>query len=190
MLNHKPISLSLAITVAFGLLLVASQASAYVGSGTVEHQAAAPVPATDSEPTVNLTPITVYGHKLYVPVMLQVIKNGLSRPMSTHRKDAHKLFCQWEYHGTVVVCQSNLYHWRYTRALQSMIHGQAPLPMGRKLVHFAIHANRTAMQKLLKKLPPAGSSYTLRITDHGKTVIKYVFKGGVLDSISKAKKQE
>src|SRR5699024_3224212 len=40
--------------------------------------------------------------------------------------------------------------------------------------------NPAALHALLDKLPPAGSSYTMRITDHGKPLAAYVVKDGQL----------
>lgn len=43
--------------------------------------------------------------------------------------------------------------------------------------------NIGVLKTMLKKLPPAGSSYTLRITDHGKPEVDYVIKDGRLAAV-------
>lgn len=43
--------------------------------------------------------------------------------------------------------------------------------------------NIAVLKTMLRKLPPAGSSYTLRITDHGKPAVDYVIKDGELTAI-------
>lgn len=56
------------------------------------------------------------------------------------------------------------------------------------IIHHRI--NRGALLKLLKKLPPANVSYTLRVTDHGKVVAEYVFRHGDLVNILEAKHKQ
>lgn len=151
---------------------------------------------TISQKAVNLSPIVVHGHKLYWPVVLQMIKNGLNRSFTNRPQDADKLVCQFEAHrnaldGTVLFCETNRRAWQYERALRSKRDaamgggsGSLPVSAGFEILHRRI--NRGDLLKLLKKLPPANASYTLRVTDHGKLVAKYVFSHGNLVSIFEA----
>lgn len=152
---------------------------------------------TLSQKSVNLSPIVVYGHRLYWPAVLQIIKKGLTRSFSTQRKDADKMVCQFEHHrsaigGTSLACETNRSAWQYERALQSkqdaaMGGGSGVLDPSPGFIIVHSRINRGALLRLLKKLPPANASYTLRVTDHGKVVAEYVFRHGDLVSIKEAK---
>ncbi|MGH8274386.1 MAG: hypothetical protein ACRES9_09095 [Gammaproteobacteria bacterium] len=172
---------------------------------STQAQASNPPPAATAsqQEVTNLSPLVVTGRKIPLPVALQMIKAALKRPVSYRSQDWHKLVCQFEggrHHPPTLDCRTNCQRWEQSMLYQGVhVSTQlcyAPISPGFISSPGRIAAtvagwtdqqpiNRGALLKLLKKLPPANSSYTLRVTDHGKVVAEYVFKHGKLVSVRK-----
>lgn len=126
--------------------------------------------------------ISVYGEKVPVPVALQLLKQALARPWSSRNKDRNLVVCRTEHEiGTLfyqIHCETN---WEYNRGAlgipaTSYLSGPSVIPFwfnNRRVNPASLHA-------LLNKLPPVGSSYTLRIRNHGKITSEWIFKKGRL----------
>ncbi|MGH8426979.1 MAG: hypothetical protein ACRES7_03240 [Gammaproteobacteria bacterium] len=180
-----------------------------------QSQAAQPVRAVPlasvTGPAVTiLSPIVVTGNKLYLPVALQMIKAALKRPVSFRQQDLDKLVCQFTgitgSHFQTLDCRTNCQRWRQHEAAAFGVHVSSQLcdsgnssvgivgpgQMAATVVNWTDQhpVNRGALLELLKKLPPANSNYTLRITDHGKVVAEYVFKHGNLVSVREIKHEK
>lgn len=148
-----------------------------------------------------LAPITVHGNKLYLPVALQMIKAALHRPVNFQHENYDKLVCQFAditgTHFRTLDCRTNCQRLIQSEAAQGFIISSQICASGRSVAGSTgvlignwadqQRINPGALRALLKKLPPADSSYTLRITNHGKVVAEYVFKKGVLVSVRESK---
>lgn len=137
------------------------------------------------------------GQKIYLPVALQMVKKALKRPWSGDPKDADKLVCRFETmtgsHFQTLRCQTNRQYFEQQDRTQlgwltAGAGGNLPTQLAGWLNQRTI--NPGALLELLKKLPPANASYTLRITSHGKVVAEYVFRDGDLVSIKKVKSKQ
>ncbi len=156
--------------------------------------------------TVNLSPMVVYGNHIPFPIALQLIKKAINQPWSTSRADQNKLVCRFVYmQGSrlqTLRCETNGQHFREQQAtqlamtnaysqrspdgtyfLKGVATGMIPVVVGNWATNHWV--NPGAMLTLLKKLPPADSSYTLQVTVHGKPVIEYVIKNGELVAVRK-----
>lgn len=192
---------------AFSLAAAAPGALAYIqpaasapGSSNTAYQ--------ESQQAVELSPIVVNGQHMPFPIALQMIKKAISRPWSSARADRDKMVCRFEdMQGSYLQtlhCETNAQHEKLREATQYglfmattvrnpacnlycvLAHGMTTLPV---LEYVNDHwINRGALMSLLKKLPPADSSYTLRITDHGKPIADYVIENGELVKIHVFKK--
>ncbi len=149
---------------------------------------------------VNLTPITVHDHRLPFPIRLQLYKKALTRPWSSSWNDRNKLVCRWVTpvgtHLQRLRCETNRMHrqairtlrtaWVTALSVQSHTFGDnseilSMIPVENANATIKKPIPRGAMAPLLKKLPPANASYTLRVTgDNGKPLIDYVIEGGNL----------
>lgn len=156
---------------------------------------------------VQLSPIVVNGQHMPLPLALQMIRTALKRPWSSSRADRDKMVCRFEFmqgsHLQTLRCETNARHQQVaedtkfgflgglaTRSVGCdlycvLVNKAPPFPVMHYVDQHQI--SRGALLKLMKKLPPAGSSYTLRITDHGKTVVEYVVKHGEISKIYVAK---
>lgn len=185
------------------------RAWAFAARGGTPSGGAASATYVVSQKNVNLSPIIVYGQRIPLPVALQIVKKALKRPYSTHREDLDKLVCKFvemqDSHLQTLRCETNRQHLRMEEATQSAIdsagamansscgltcvieNGMVGFPgkLGAWMDQHPIHPG--ALKELLKKLPPADASYTLRVTDHGKVVAEYVFKDGNLVGIKEAR---
>lgn len=176
-----------------GLALgAAPQGLAFAAQGNTQAIAAPLVKYRVSRSTVELSPIVVYGQHLPVPLILQMVKTGLHRTWSGKWADRGKLVCRFEYmlgtHFQTLKCMTNGEHFKVQDATQlAMInaytnHGEIPETIADWTNGHII--NPGAMKALLKRLPPLGSSYTLRVTAaHGKPAIDYVIEDGELTAI-------
>lgn len=186
-----------------GLLLAAApsasayaqDSSAYAGQSTY----------TVSQQTVKLSPITVQGHPLILPLFLQIVKTALHRPVSFKWKDRNTLICRFRdmmgSHIQTLFCETNGQYYNLAEKTQlainnasaehggspdsafyeALMSGQIPVTIGNYTSQHPV--SRGQMMTLLKKLPPAGSSYTLKVMDHGKPAVDYVIKDGELEKV-------
>lgn len=186
------------------VLALAIPGFAFAQSQGTQPVHAVPLASVSSPATTNLSPVVVQGHKLYLPVALQMIKTALKRPVSFTHQNLNKLVCQFTgmtgTHFQRLDCRTNCQRWIQHEAVQG-VHvstqlcdsgntDSAPAGPGQMAATVANwtnwhRVNRGALLELLKKLPPADSSYTLRVTDHGKVVAEYVFDHGDLVSVYK-----
>lgn len=149
-----------------GFLFSAMGAQAYVR----DRGAQAPVPLSSVQPVQNLSPVVVQGQRPSLPMILQTIKTGLNQPVSFRQKDLDKFVCRVRdklgTHIAAVYCETN------RQILRRHITGCKtcfpPAYMG----------NASGLLGLISKIPKNGGSYTLRVTDHGKVVKKYIVKHG------------
>ncbi|MGH8272356.1 MAG: hypothetical protein ACRESG_08540 [Gammaproteobacteria bacterium] len=147
-----------------------------------------------SQATVNLSPIVVYGHHVPLPVALQMVKKALKRPWSSSPEDADKMVCEFDSitgsHFQTLFCQTNRQYFKQQDQTQLAFLTGHNLPV--TVVDWTHQSiiNRGALIELLKKLPSANASYTLRVTDHGKVVAEYVFKNGNLVGVRKIKPKQ
>lgn len=167
----------------------------------------------ETRKTLQLSPIVVNGQHMPFPIALQMIKLALGRPWSSARRDRNKMVCRFEYipgsHLQTLRCETNAEHEQAAAATQLgfflattvrnphcnlycvLAHGMAYLPVMRYVNDRWI--NRGALLALLGKLLPAGSSYSLRITEHGKAIAEYIVTDGkvrkvyVLESAMRAR---
>jgi hypothetical protein len=165
--------------------------------------ARAPAPGT-----INLQPLVVHGHHFPLPIILQTIKTGLKLPWTNDINDT-RIRCRFEtdvgtHIGKTLWCETNRHHIMRTNSLQTALEsGNAMHPTGggRQLLPAAAgnalngmlgaHSVRpAALKHLLSKLPSTDSSYTLRITDHGKPEVAYVVKDGELVKVIRYAKKK
>lgn len=201
----RRIRLILVGVVGTGLLVAAApRALAYARSGG--NSSAGKTTYEVSEQKVKLSPIVVNGQRLILPLYLQMVKTALHRPWSPLQADKNKLVCRFQTMlGSrlhTLSCMTNGEHFKQQRDTQvALVNSTAmysargndaamryALDNGQIPVTIANYTNQHrispgAIRTLLKKLPPAGSSYTLRVTDHGKPVVDYVIKNGELKAI-------
>ncbi|MGA7965210.1 MAG: hypothetical protein WCB49_04870 [Gammaproteobacteria bacterium] len=143
-------------------------------------QASAPQQATSANPVkqaeTKLSPIIVQGHKPTLPVILQTVKQALKQPVSFAQKDLDKMVCRIRdktgTHFQTVECETN------RQLLQRKTRCGDNLGCYAETVHALTIDNPGRLLGLVRQLPPKGSSYTLRITDHGKVVKEYIVKHG------------
>jgi hypothetical protein len=161
-----------------------------------------PVKYTTTQKTVNLSPITVRGLHIPLPLALQLYKKALTRHWSSKIADLDKLVCQWQTplgtHMQSLWCMTNRNHQKLADKTEMAIlsvntpsvpghpslatalsNGAIPI----SLAGMSIHAKlpRGTLAPLLKKLPPADASYTFRVTgNNGKPWVDYVIKNGKL----------
>ncbi|MGH8225095.1 MAG: hypothetical protein ACRER1_02935 [Gammaproteobacteria bacterium] len=188
------------------LFFAAVAAPAFAQSQTAQVVHAVPLASVTGPAVTNLSPLVVTGHKLYLPVALQMIKAALKRHVNFRHENLDKMVCQFTgitgTHFQTLDCRTNCQRWIQSEAVQgihvssqlcdsgnSAVSIAGPGQMAVTVVNWTNQhiINRGALLELLKKLPPADSSYTLRITDHGKVVAEYVFKNGELVSVRKFK---
>ncbi|MGH8127498.1 MAG: hypothetical protein ACRETC_03905 [Gammaproteobacteria bacterium] len=200
----------LIIVASAGLTLgTASGAYAFMQSGAAHANSEPATTFTVAQNTTQLSPIVVNGQRIDFPLVLQIIKTALHRPWSGSRADRNKLVCGFvDKLGTQfkrLSCMTNAAHFKRQDATQisrmnstmdysvgagessskamyqALENGQIPLSVANWTNNHWI--NRGALLTLLNKLPPVGSSYTMRITEHGKPVVDYVIKDGELAAI-------
>ena len=152
--------------------------------------------------TVRLSPIVVNGQRLILPLFLQMVKTALHRPWSSSQADKNKLVCRFRVmlgsHMQTLHCMTNGQYFQqqdktqeallaashdgYTSPIYyALVNGQIPVSIANYTSEHRV--SRGELMVLLKKLPPRGSSYTLRITNHGKPVMDYVIKKGKLKAV-------
>lgn len=158
---------------------------------------------------VQLSPIVVNGMHVPFPVALQMVKKAIKRPWSSERKDRNKLVCRFvdiiATHLQTLECLTNGQHFDRTEKTQvgleegagmsyqsgkgtnvgglqiALQRGLIPEDIGNYMNQHPM--NRGQIMTILKALPPAGSSYTLRVMDHGRPVVEYVIKKGKLAGV-------
>lgn len=183
------------------LLVVPILASAKMASNTATAVSPGKVIRAPLPATTELSPIVVEGVRMPMPVALQMLKNALARPWSGAWKDRNKPVCRTEpmlgSHFSSLRCQTNLEHFKEASTTQLALDSLPARGSGSEgcslcaalnqavPVEFVQWAsgrriNPAGLHALLAKLPPAGSSYTLEMTDHGRVVSKWVFKKGKL----------
>ncbi|MGH8273890.1 MAG: hypothetical protein ACRES9_06505 [Gammaproteobacteria bacterium] len=150
---------------------------------------------TITQKQVNLSPIVIYGKHLPLPLALQLYKTALTRAWSGNPADRNKLVCWWEAtvgtHLQTLHCMTNGQHQRLASQTQlgwgkygpdgiydALINGQIPMVLAGYTTRQPIRRGPAAA--LLKRLPSANASYTMRVTDHGQPVLAYVIKNGEL----------
>lgn len=141
-----------------------------------------------------LKTIVVNGTKVPLPVALQIIKNALHRPWSNNPKDGDVLVCRTpKMLGSLfhtVRCETNaeyLLQKRQTETALSVGEAHAGDTIPAEVAEWTNShwVNPGALRRLLSKLPPADSSYSLKIKDHGRVEAEYVFEKGRLVKIWK-----
>ncbi|MGH8162524.1 MAG: hypothetical protein ACRESR_10400 [Gammaproteobacteria bacterium] len=199
LISHLPLTVA-----ALTLLAFASVGARAMQSGKGSPQSR-PV-YTITQKATKLSPITVYGKHVPFPLALQLYKKALTRAWSSNPADLNKLVCKWQHetgtHFHTLYCRTNRQHQKLASATQlswtngaseytntpgrhasalykALVNGQIPMQLA-GFTTAGKHIRRSSFEPLLKKLPPADSSYTLRVTDHGKPLIDYVIKNGNL----------
>lgn len=197
----------IAVAAALAATAFAPRAFSLVQSGSARHDAP-PVKYTMTQKKVELSPIVVYGHHFSFVAALQMYKKALTRSWSSDDADLDKLVCKWHArlgtHAQTLRCATNRQHLKQYDARQLALsnssakvgpNGGGPASLYQALVNGALplglagfsnqkHLDRSTFVPLLKKLPPANASYTLRITgDNDKPILDYVFKHGDLTHI-------
>ena len=188
-----------------------SNAHAYMAS---EGAQSAPPPSTTytvSRDTVQLSRIVVNGHRLIMPLYLQMVKSAIHRSWSSKWADRNKLVCRFRYemasHFQTLTCMTNGEYFGLARQTQiamtnggvnyrsykdakghlvnglrtAINSGQVPMLIANYTNQQRI--NRGALMTLLRKLPPAGSSYVLRVTRDGKPAVDYVIDRGEVKAV-------
>ncbi len=164
---------------------------------------------------VQLSPIVVDGMHVPFPIALQMVKKALKRPWSSDRKDSNKLVCRFvdtiATHLQTLECLTNAQYFnRVTQTQAGLQQGESmsyqsvegknigglevalergliPEDIGNYMNHHPM--NRGRIMTILKALPPADSTYTLRVTDRGKPVIEYFIKQGKLVGVRRPGKK-
>ncbi len=205
----RPLVFRFLAFVAASALTMLSPALVFAQSQAAQTHAV-PLASVNGPAVTNLSPLVVTGHKLYLPVALQMIKKALKRHVNFRHENLDKMVCQFTgitgTHFQTLDCRTNCQRLIQSEAVQGfhISHqicgsgGNAPDVVGTPgqmamtVVNFTDQhpINRGALLELLKKLPPANSSYTLRVTDHGKVVAEYVFKNGDLVSVREIKQKK
>jgi hypothetical protein len=166
---------------------------------------------------VNLSPIVVNGQHMPFPIALQMVKTGLKRPWSAEPADRNKLVCRFEHifasHLETLMCETNAqYFGNRTKVQSALLKGESTAYVDPKTgetvsgLQVALERgyltgsvgefmdqhsiNRGALMTILHYLPPAGSSYTLQVTDHGKPILEYVIKDGELVKVNAVKPEK
>ncbi|MGH8225694.1 MAG: hypothetical protein ACRER1_06045 [Gammaproteobacteria bacterium] len=189
MMKHLNHTHQLLLAGAIGFLIASGGALA---SGT---PAAASTSKADQ--AIWLSPLVVYGHKIPMPVALQIIKGALKRHWSSAREDRNVLVCTTPQrlgtHLETLRCQTNEQHYREAQETQlhlAQMNQHAPLNVEvANWVNNHRTINVSVLRHLLSKLPSADASYTLQVKDHGKIVTKYEFKKGKLVNVWHSDKQ-
>ena len=183
-------------------LLVAAAPGAFAYAQSDGTASAGQSTYTVSQQRVNLSPIVVDGQRLILPVFLQLLRTALHRPWSSSQADENKLVCRFQTmlgsRMQTLRCMTNAQYFQqqdktqeallaashdgYTSPIYyALVNGQIPVSIANYTSEHRV--NRGELMVLLKKLPPRGSSYTLRITNHGKPVMDYVIKKGKLKAV-------
>ncbi|MHB1765530.1 MAG: hypothetical protein ACYCS1_08380 [Gammaproteobacteria bacterium] len=126
--------------------------------------------------------IVVQGAPL--PIRLEILKTALVSPWSTAWKDRNQIVCRLrEPVGThlsdrdVLRCATNREHFQRLETLQT------------DWFFGVLHMNQLGivrdidpgkLRAILAKVPPAGSSYTLKVMNHGHVVSEWVMHKGQL----------
>lgn len=193
------LSLAAAAPAAFAYI---QQDSPAPGSSTTAYR--------ESQQAVELSPIVVNGQHMSFPIALQMIKKAINRPWSSARADRNKMVCRFEdmmgSHLQTLHCETNAQHEQIREATQMALflaaaQGNSSCDLNcvvaRGMVNVPVMQyvndhwiNRGALLTLLRKLPPADSSYTLQVTDHGKPIIAYVIKNGELVKVYAVKPEK
>ncbi|MGH8274060.1 MAG: hypothetical protein ACRES9_07385 [Gammaproteobacteria bacterium] len=139
----------------------------------------------------NLPPMVVEGHRVPLPIALQVIKKGLKLPWTNNLND-YRIRCRVDSsddsHLPVMYCESNHHHIVRVRRLREGLFnalagvGGNSIPVEDVNSSFGV-VRALPVLSLLHKIPSAHASYTLRVTDHGKPAVDYVIKNGELVKI-------
>lgn len=154
---------------------------------------------TVTQKAVSLSPIKVYGLHIPIPLALQLYKKALTRSWSANPADLDKMVCVWQRpvgtHFQTLYCRTNRQHQQLASATQlawstpyarwlpgdtttAPQNNRVPLVLSGLTAQQSIR--RSSLAPLFGKLPPANSSYTLRVTDHGKPLFDYIVKHGNL----------
>lgn len=174
----RKIAINFSILTTLGVVLMTWPGTSFAfASG---QQASAPQQATSTNPVeqaeTKLSPIVVQGEKPTLPVILQTIKQGLKQPVSFAQKDLDKVVCRIHdktgTHFQTLECETN------RQLLRRKIRCGGNLACYMQVVHVETINNPGRLLNLVRQLPPKGSSYTLRITAHGKVVKEYIVKHG------------
>jgi len=149
-------------------------------------QVIAPARATHTaaEAASWLSPMVVDGRNVPAPVALQMLKNALHRSWSSDPKDRDVVVCRTPVmtgsHLHTLRCETNREYFRTMRKTQMGLLTGGGLPANEDGWSTSHRVNAAALRHLLNKLPPATSSYTLQVKDHGRVEAEYVFKKGRL----------
>gem|GEM_PF-6780212 len=164
-------------------VLLSAWAIALARSAPQPSQPPRPSGPVESQPT-RLGRIVVDGADLPLPIALEVLKTALNSPWSTAWKDRNRIVCRLrEPLGThisdrdVLRCASNKEHFQRLANLQTDW-SFGVLHMNQPGIVRVIDPGR--LRALLAKVPPAGSSYTLKIMNHGHVISEWVMHKGQL----------
>ncbi|MGH8127369.1 MAG: hypothetical protein ACRETC_03235 [Gammaproteobacteria bacterium] len=174
------ISINFSVLVASCVVFLAWPGTSLAFASGSGQQSSAPQQATPVNPVeqaeTQLSPIIVNGQKPTLPVILQAIKQGLKQPVSFAQKDLDKVVCRIRdklgTHFQTLACETN----RQILRLHTKCGPNLGCYAG--TVHVQTIDNPGRLLGMVRQLPPKGSSYTLRITDHGKMVKEYIVKDG------------
>lgn len=134
-----------------------------------------------------LSPIVVDGDSISIPMALQMIKAALARPWSTAPADRYAIVCRILHTESltsgVLHCETNARHFGINAgmagngaAARTFTNAGAALQLGQWVNDHV--TNPGELRSLLKRLPPPGSSYTLRLAGHGGNAVDYVIAHG------------
>ena len=178
-------SSTIAVVTAFVLLSVSATAAAFSPQPFLK----TPHPSGPVllEPT-QLGRIVVEGNRLPLPVALEILKTALNNPWSTAWKDRNQIVCRLRAPlGTHIedregmYCETNNDFFQRLNALQTGLETGGPISVVETFDQpETVNVDPSRLRALLAKVPPAGSSYTLELTSHGKVVSEWVMKRGQL----------
>ncbi|MHB1765531.1 MAG: hypothetical protein ACYCS1_08385 [Gammaproteobacteria bacterium] len=140
-----------------------------------------------SEPA-RLGRIVVEGNHLPLPIALEILKTALHSPWSTAWKDRNQIVCRLNTPlGTHIQdrahlsCETNNDFFQSLNFLQTSMESGGPIPVETSEQPEEVEIDHPGrLRALLAKVPPAGSSYTLKLTSHGRVVSEWVMKKGQL----------
>lgn len=166
------------------LLIAAGPAAATAAShGSMPR----PVGTVLTQPT-RLGRIVVVGNRLPLPIALEVLKTALRSPWDTSWKDRNQIVCRFTQPlGSHIkdreglYCETNNDFFQRLYALHTGLESGGPIAVVESSDQpETVDVDPARLRKLLAKVPPAGSTYTLEVTSHGQVVSEWFMKKGQL----------
>ena len=184
--DHEPgVVFILATCLGAGLLLSGTvRAQTRESPPIIRVRASQALPERSSAPArhrpTRLHKITVTGHRIPIPIALELLRTALSRPWETARKDQNRMVCRFTGSpGTRIMDHVGI--WCETNMEFFLSHDTGMIPVeiaNDQPEGLAINPNH--LRRLFAKLPPPGTSYTLEVTHHGRIVSEWFMHKGRL----------